>query len=156
MATPVDLLQNVSLFKELSAAELQTINGVAKVQTYAAGDQVFGEGDPADALYVIKFGSVRISHSARDNEVDIAQLGSGSHFGEMSFVDGEPRSATVEVLEKSELVCIGFAELKTLFDKHPAIAVKAYQSLAHFLCRRLRVTTTDLSFARERKNTRHS
>jgi CRP-like cAMP-binding protein len=156
MATPVDLLQNVSLFKELSAAELQTINGVAKVQTYAAGDQVFGEGDAADALYVIKFGSVRISHSARDNEVDIAQLGSGSHFGEMSFVDGEPRSATVEVLEKSELVCIGFAELKALFDKHPAIAVKAYQSLAHFLCRRLRVTTTDLSFARERKTVRHS
>lgn len=155
MATPVDLLQNVSLFKDLSPSELQTINGIAKVQTCGAGDQVFGEGDPADALYIIKFGSVRISHSARDNEVDIAQLGSGSHFGEMSFVDGEPRSATVEVLEKSELVRIGFEELKALFAKQPAIAVKAYQSLAHFLCRRLRVTTTDLSFARE-KNIRHS
>lgn len=155
MATPVDLLQNISFFKELSPAELQTVNGIAKVETYGPGDKVFEEGDKADALYVIKFGSVRISHSARNNEVDIAQLGSGSHFGEMSFVDGEPRSATVEALEKSELVWIGFAELKSLFDKHPAIAVKAYKSLAHFLCRRLRVTTTDLSFARE-KNIRHS
>ena len=97
---------------------------------------------------------MRIRRSGKDDSVDVAQLGTGSHFGEMSFVDGEARSATVIAMEKSEIVKIDFDALRKVFEKEPAIAVKAYRSFAHFLCGRLRLTTMDLSFARE-KNIRH-
>lgn len=72
----------------------------------------------------------------------------------MAFVDGEPRSATAVALEKSEILQIDFEALKAHFDKNSAMAVKFYRSLANFLCGRLRVTTMDLSFSRE-KNIRH-
>jgi CRP-like cAMP-binding protein len=72
----------------------------------------------------------------------------------MPFVNDEPRSASAIALERSELLEIGFDALQAHLDKHPATAVKFYRSLAHFLAGRLRVTTMDLSFSRE-KNLRH-
>lgn len=154
MSQHQNLIQNVYLFKDLSPKELESVNAIATVETYNPGDEVFCEGDKAASLFVIKFGSVRIRRSGKDDSVDVAQLGTGSHFGEMSFVDGEARSATVIAMEKSEIVKIDFDALRKVFEKEPAIAVKAYRSFAHFLCGRLRLTTMDLSFARE-KNIRH-
>ncbi len=154
MSQHQNLIQNVYLFKDLSPKELESVNAIAAVETYNPGDEVFSEGDKAASLFVIKFGSVRIRRSGKDDSVDVAQLGTGSHFGEMSFVDGEARSATVIAMEKSEIVKIDFEALRKVFEKEPAIAVKAYRSFAHFLCGRLRLTTMDLSFARE-KNIRH-
>jgi CRP-like cAMP-binding protein len=149
-----DLLKNVYLFKDFTPGELDQLSAVAKAETFNPGDDVFSEGDKASSLYIVKYGSVRIRRSGKSDAVDVAHVGTGAHFGEMSFVDGEPRSATASVLEKSEIVQIDFNALKSHFEKHPSVAVKFYRSLANFLCGRLRVTTMDLSFSRE-KNIRH-
>lgn len=148
------LLKNIYLFKDLTQAELDQITPLAKMKMYSTGDEVFSEGDQAHSLCIIKYGSVRIRRSGASNVVDVAQLGTGAHFGELPFVDGEVRSATVVALEKSEIAEIEFTALNAHFEKHPAVAVKFYRALSHFLCGRLRVTTMDLSFSRE-KNIRH-
>jgi CRP-like cAMP-binding protein len=72
----------------------------------------------------------------------------------MAFIDGERRSASASAVERSEIVTLDFKDLAKVLEMNPAIAVKVYRSIAHFLCGRLRVTTTDLSYARE-KNIRH-
>lgn len=149
-----ELFKNIYLFKDLSSQELEALSAISSVETFNPGDEIFSEGDQAVSLFVIKFGTVRIRRTGKDNTIDIAQLGTGAHFGEMAFVDGEPRSATVEAMERSEIVRIDFDKLRTLFENTPAMAVKVYRALAHFLCGRLRVTTMDLSFSRE-KNIRH-
>lgn len=148
------LLQNVYLFKELNQDELEKVASVSRVQAYNPGDEIFAEGTRAEAIYIIKYGSVKIQHSGREELVDVATLGTGSHFGEMAFVDGEARSASVIAMEKTEIVSIEFADLKKVLDDNMAIAVKVYKAFAHFLCGRLRITTNDLTFARE-KNLRH-
>ncbi|MBK7889487.1 MAG: cyclic nucleotide-binding domain-containing protein [Bdellovibrionales bacterium] len=99
MSQHQNLIQNVYLFKDLSPKELESVNAIAAVETYNSGDEVYCEGDKAASLFFIKFGSVRIRRSGKDDSVDVAQLGTGSHFGEMSFVDGEARSATVIAME---------------------------------------------------------
>lgn len=149
-----ELFKNIYLFKDLSSKELDALSEIALVETFNPGDEIFSEGDKAVSLFVIKFGTVRIRRTGKDNAIDIAQLGTGGHFGEMAFVDGEPRSATVEALERSEIIRIDFDKLRNLFEQNPIMAVKFYRSLANFLCGRLRVTTMDLSFSRE-KNIRH-
>lgn len=150
-----NLLQNVYLFKDMSPGEMEKISAIARMSSYAPGDELFTQGDEAHSLYVIKYGSVRIQQKSADGDgVDVAHLATGSHFGEMAFVDGEKRSATVSVLEKTEIVTLDFDELRKVLDQNPTIAVKFYKSLCHFLCGRLRITTNDLSFARE-KNLRH-
>jgi CRP/FNR family cyclic AMP-dependent transcriptional regulator len=154
MTSSSNLLQNVYLFKELTPKELETVSAVAKTTEYIPGDEVFSEGDEARSLYVIKHGSVKIQHSGKSESINVATLGTGSHFGEMAFVDGEKRSASVTVTERGELISLDFQDLRRTLEANPAIAVKFYRSLALFLCGRLRITTTDLSFARE-KNMRH-
>ncbi len=150
-----NLLQNVYLFKEMSPDELERIGAIAKLSSYAQGDEIFNQGDAAHSLYVIKYGSVRIRQKSKDGDgVDVAHLATGSHFGEMAFVDGEKRSATVFAIEKTEIISLDFGQLRETLDANPTVAVKFYKSLCHFLCGRLRITTNDLSFARE-KNLRH-
>lgn len=153
-ANSKSLLQNVYLFKELTAKELEQLNTISKLESYSGGDEIFMEGDNAHSLYVIKFGTVKIQHSGKDDRIDVATLGTGSHFGEMAFLDQEKRSASVMVTERAEIVQIDFGDLSKLLEANPVIAVKVYRSMALFLCGRLRMTTTDLSFARE-KNLRH-
>ena len=148
------LLQNIYLFKEFTPQELELLAQAVKSETYTAGSEIFSEKDKADALYVIKFGSVKIARMGKADEINVATLGTGGHFGEMAFLDGEPRSATVSVVENTEILRIGYDTLAEVFTKQPSMAVKFYKSLATFLCGRLRVTTMDLSFARE-KNIRH-
>jgi len=148
------LLQDIYLFKDLSTDELKQLSEKGTVRTYSQDEEIFGEGDKAQSLFVIRHGTVHIRRDGKDRSIDVAQLGTGAHFGEMSFVDAEPRSATAVALERSELLEIGFDALHAYFDQNPVAAVKFYRSLSHFLAGRLRVTTMDLSFSRE-KHIRH-
>ncbi len=145
-----NLLNKIYLFKDLSPEELDQVASAAKLESLIPGDDIFSEGAEAHSLYVIKFGSVKIQHSAKTETIDVITLGTGSHFGEMAFVDGEPRSASATVLEPTELVRIEYQDLHKVLDSSPAIAVKVYRSIALYLCGRLRSTTTDFSFAREK------
>lgn len=150
-----NLLQNIYLFKLMSGEELALISDAAELETFGGTDEIFGQGDKALAMYVIKYGSVRIhQRSSAGDSIEVATLGTGSHFGEMGFVDGEVRSASAVAIEKSDIIVFKYDKLRQVLDKHPTIAVKFYRELAHFLCGRLRITTNDLSFARE-KNLSH-
>lgn len=150
-----NLLQNIYLFKQMSGEELEIISQAVDMEKFAPNDEVFSQGDKATALYVIKYGSVRIHQkSSAGDQIEVATLGTGSHFGEMGFVDGESRSAAATVIEKSEILVFSYSKLHEVMSKYPLVAVKFYRELAHFLCGRLRITTNDLSFARE-KNLSH-
>jgi len=150
-----NLLQNVYLFKRMSPEEMDLISEAASLETYNPTDEIFTQNERATALYVIKYGSVRIhQRSSEGDSIEVATLGTGSHFGEMGFVDGEPRSASATAIEKSDIVVFDYEKLGQILSRHPIVAVKFYQELAHFLCGRLRITTNDLSFARE-KNLSH-
>ena len=148
-------LHKLYLFKDLNPAELGEVAKLVVSANFSPGDEIFSTGDEAHSLYMIKHGSVKIQKTgSHASSIEVATLGTGSHFGEISFVDGEKRSATVVATETSEILSIEFDKLKKLIDSNSAIAVKVYRALALFCCGRLRVTTNDLSFARE-KNLRH-
>lgn len=150
-----NILQNIYLFKHMDAAELETVSGVSEIKTFLPTDEIFTQKDGATALYVIKYGSVKITQkTSSGDQIQVATLGSGSHFGEMGFVDGEPRSATATAIERSDIVVFNYDKLRAMLKEYPPIAVKFYKELAHFLCGRLRITTNDLSFSRE-KNLSH-
>ena len=84
----------------------------------------------------------------------MAALGTGSHFGEMAFIDGESRSASATALERTELIIVPYEKLKELANSEVHLSEKFHRELALFLCGRLRVTTSDLTFSRE-KNLSH-
>lgn len=144
------LLKSIYLFKNLTTDQLELISSISEYRTYDEGDDIFAEKDEAKALYVINYGSVRVHQKMDTGEnLEVATLSIGSHFGEMAFLDSKKRSATVTACEKTEMVEVEYEKLATIIKDHLDIAVVFYQGLSHFLCGRLRLTTNDLSFARQ-------
>ena len=144
-------LKNLYLFKDLSEGEIDVVNGATKTEEHLAGDEVFSQGDRAKAFYIIGSGSVKIHQTSENGDnVEITRLGPGSHFGEMSFLDGEKRSASATALEPTSIVAVNYDQVSEIMIAHPGIAVHFYRQFSLFLCGRLRVTTKDLSFSRSK------
>lgn len=148
-------LKSIYLFKDLDPSELEKISKVAVEKSFSGGQDIFLKGSKADALYVIKMGTVIIkATNSSGDEVKIASMATGSHFGELPLLDNEKRSATAQTVESSSLFEFNFESLKKLLLDEPKIGVKVYKALATYLAGRLRVTTEDLSYAKEH-NIRH-
>src|SRR5512140_2141352 len=71
------------------------------------GTIIFRQGDPGHEMFVIAAGRVRLTIGAAGHEKEVAVLGPGAFFGELSLLSDEPRSATAEAMEDSTLLAIG-------------------------------------------------
>lgn len=85
-------LSKVDLMRALPPEEVQAIAHFFRREKVAAGQRVFAQGDPGDALYLIDEGTVRV---ILNGNVELAKLGPGEAFGEMALLRGEPRTATI-------------------------------------------------------------
>jgi CRP/FNR family cyclic AMP-dependent transcriptional regulator len=134
---PVGLLSRVSLFSELSRAELERISRVAIPRSFPAGVRVFHEGDHSDACYLVRSGDLRVTREHPDGRaIALATLGPGDIFGELAMLDGQARSASVETLTDSELLALPATDFRRLLAEHSQISVKLIAALT----RRLRET----------------
>jgi CRP/FNR family transcriptional regulator len=125
------LLGRVSLFADLSEADLRELSAVAVPRSYMAEEIVFREGDTGDTCYVIRSGAVRVTRRHSDGRsITLAELRPGSIFGELAMFGGETRSATVQALEDTRAVAILAGDLRRLLLAHPTIGVKMLNGLA--------------------------
>jgi CRP/FNR family transcriptional regulator, cyclic AMP receptor protein len=84
-------LRKVSLFSSLDKKELETLAHLVKERRYSGGTTIVQSGQAGHGLYVITDGAV----SVRKDGKTVAHLGPGDFFGEMSVLDGGPRTADV-------------------------------------------------------------
>ena len=125
-------LKSVDLFRGLPGEELATIAEIAEEQPFAAGEPVFTEGEPGDALYLVVEGAVKVHRGDKQ----LAQIGIREVFGEMAMLDSEPRSASVTALKDAVLLKIGRDEFRDVLQERPEIAIGVIQVLS----RRLRTS----------------
>src|SRR5256884_5804793 len=112
-------LDGVEIFQDLEeagrarlAAELETLN-------LRRGDVLVRQGEMADALYVVVTGRFAVTVAGR-REV-VAELGPGQPVGEIAFLAGGVRTATVTALRDSLVLRLGRAEVEGLSSKNPSI-----------------------------------
>ena len=118
--TRLPSLRPVPIFRGLNKGALLQVARKSAEITYPAGTVVVREGDPGDSLCIIVSGSVEVLKS----EQPVARLQAGDFFGEISLIDGEPRSATVVAVEELTLLTISSADFSDLLsDNYFACAV---------------------------------
>ena len=134
--TAVDLLKGVELFSELNEEQLGMIANLVIVKNFNRDETVVLEGDDSvQALYLIATGSVQVYMTGIDGrETILSFLERGDFFGEMSLIDGEPRSASVRTVTDAKLLVIHRESFLSLIRKTPEIAM----ALMSELCKRLR------------------
>lgn len=122
-------LKSVSLFQSVDDGDLGTLAERAKRRSLPKDRMVFKEGAPADSLYVVVSGSVKIYLVDEDGtEVTLDTKKSGEYFGEM-MLDHRPRSASVVTLEPSEFAVISREDFKSFLRKHPDAAEQVILNL---------------------------
>jgi CRP/FNR family cyclic AMP-dependent transcriptional regulator len=146
MPAETSYLSRISLFSELSPDELAVIARRLKEQSFDAAEVIFKQGEPGDAMFIIRSGRVRIySQDESGKELTLNVYEKGEYFGEFSIIDGEPRSASAEAVDPTESLVLRNQDLIGSLGDHPEIAI----SLMRGLVSRLRYTTEyaeDLAF----------
>jgi CRP/FNR family transcriptional regulator, cyclic AMP receptor protein len=122
----VALLQNIPLFRGLSRKQLAQIERLVDEITVPAESRLATAGQHGAELVVIVEGRATVTVGRRRT----VRLGPGDFFGEMSLVDGGPRSATVEAASDMRLLVIGGREFSELLEKAPPIVVKIMRVLS--------------------------
>ncbi|MEM7127845.1 MAG: cyclic nucleotide-binding domain-containing protein [Chloroflexota bacterium] len=132
----VDMLQSIELFAKTPASILAEVALLFEKVSLTAGADVFAEGEPGDALYVLDAGRVHIHCSGRT----LIYLERGTMFGEMALLDPEPRSATVTVVSDAILWRLDRQPFYQLMETRPEVV----SGIIQVLCRQLRVRLHDM------------
>ena len=140
------LLASVPLFSSLEERDLDALLAVTTTKRLAAREELFHKGDPGEQLYVVVSGRLKAKAEGADGkEVIFSLMGAPEVIGEIALLDSNPRSATVEALEASELLALDRRDFLLVMERHPKVAIRLASILAGRL-RRLSDLTEDTAF----------
>jgi len=135
---PVPALARTALFAGIPPAELESLAPSLKTRSFARGAYIFHEGDPANALYVIHSGQVKISRLGRGGEEAVfAVLLPGDVFGELSVFDEQAvRSADAQAMEPTDCILLGREPLMAFLEGHPLLMRHLFKALSGYIRRK--------------------
>ena len=120
-------LKSVPLFSEMTLDNLLVIDRAMERDTYLADEAVVREGEIGDKLYIVFRGTVSVRRGPSDGgdgARELARLGSGQVFGEMSLFDAETRSATVTAVEETEVLVLDRDRFYSLVQQRPQVLME--------------------------------
>jgi CRP/FNR family transcriptional regulator, cyclic AMP receptor protein len=139
------LLAEVELFGELDDSTRLAIAAEARRRVVERGQVLFWQDEPGESMFVLLEGAVKLVVSSRDGGVvELARLVAPASFGELAVLDGGPRSATAEAVERSVLLVVARAELLRLLHSEEQVA-EALLRLLGTMVRRTTRQVTDLA-----------
>ncbi|MCK5131799.1 MAG: cyclic nucleotide-binding domain-containing protein [Candidatus Sabulitectum sp.] len=122
---------------DLTDVERTEFISCCEKKVFPAGTEIVTKNDTSRVMFLIKTGSATASDSWDEDSVPLAIFSEWDVFGEMSFLDGSPRSATVRATEDSVVYSIEWDKFLELIDSKPAITTKVLLSLVRILINRL-------------------
>lgn len=134
-------LASIPMFADLSAEGLDTLADMVTYRRYPKGAFVVGQNEAGSSMFLLVSGRVKVSITSPDGrELVLSHLEAPAHFGEMSLVDGQPRSSDVIAVNDVELFSIDAKDLSSAIQLQPKLAL----TLIATLSRRLRHTINRL------------
>jgi cAMP-dependent protein kinase regulator len=111
----VPLLRDVSHDRIASLIEYSTLVGIPP------GGVIVSEEEMGDALYIIIYGTARVSHEVNGERLNIALLRAGDYFGEWSLLTGLPRTASVVAVTRVEALRVEYGPFQDFIQKNPDV-----------------------------------
>ena len=127
-------LEASEVFRTLAPDEIKAVRGIAQECSFAAGQEIFKEGDAGDGLYLVKLGAVEISGLLTDNARHVfSEAGPGELFGEMAVLGNKPRSATATARRPTEVYFFARDQMLSLVERCPALALNLFREVSNRL-----------------------
>tara|TARA_B100000683_G_scaffold265848_1_gene297353 strand:- start:3249 stop:4490 length:1242 start_codon:yes stop_codon:yes gene_type:complete len=135
----ISFLTQVPLLEELTEIELEVLAGVMSPKMFRPDNVICKEKAEADSFFVIADGQVAIVKDIAGGEEQVlAELGPGALIGEMSLIDGKPRSATIRAIGGCTLLEVKKEEFESLYRANSPFALRFTERIAIDLSMRLR------------------
>jgi CRP-like cAMP-binding protein len=148
MAAPLDLFRKVPLFSGLSDPVLASIAQLAVRKRYEPRETIVQQSEDGGELFVIVEGHLKATSAGADGrDIALSIMGPGEVFGEISLLDGGPRSATVVSLDRCELVSIRREPFLRFLESSPKTAIELLRVLS-LRVRKLTERSDDVAFLR--------
>lgn len=125
-------IEHLPLFKGLTAEELKAVAEIITLETYPAGHRIFEEGEEGcPCLYIIQKGKIDVQKRNKDGDLlTLTVQREGSFFGEISFVDNKPHSATTTTAtEETVILKIDRNDFDKLVVRYPMIGYKILMNI---------------------------
>lgn len=130
MENNLSFLKNVPIFSELNERALELIQQKSRTRKLRRGVILLSEGETGESLYIIRSGKVKIFVSDDEgNEMTLFVEGPGSYIGEISLLDGAPRTASAVSIEKTEVISISRKDFMDVITENPEIAFNIINAL---------------------------
>ena len=128
-------MNDAEFLHTLTPAESDALEDMGEPGTFAAGTVIFEQGGTPDVVLLVRAGRVRVAVRGADGgEVVLAERGPGELLGDLSGVDGQPRSASVTALDEVRGLVLPLRAFRGFLMDHPRAAL----SLLELMSRRLR------------------
>jgi len=146
MAIEPEFLKSIPYLSGLSPAELESVRQRIFEKTAERGELILLEGEPAEALFFIVAGAVKIFKTSAEGKEQILSIARpGDSFNDVAVFDGGPNHASVQAMGPVTLYGIRKDKFKTILQEQPQIALNVIQVLAEQV-RQLVSLVEDLSF----------
>lgn len=143
--TPRSSLEGIRILAGLPDTALRNVSAECLWQKFDPGEQVFSQASRDQRVYLVVTGRVRVAlYSAGGREVTFTEVGAGDCFGELSAVDGGPRSASVEALDETLIAVMPTDAFWSLLERHPVV-MRRVMALLAAMVRSLSERVFDLS-----------
>jgi len=132
------MLENVRLFATVPPEYLAQLEKLSVLRKYPKNTVLVTEGDESTHLYIVRKGTVSAYlNNEEGRQVNLNYMQEGEYFGELSLIDGQPRSASIVTVTACEILLVARAHVLELIQKHPEFAMQLMSELTQ----RVRVLT---------------
>lgn len=130
----IDHLKRVPMFSSLNVEQLENLSRLCQRKVFRSGTVLFQEKDPGTVFYILVKGQVKIYTTSNNGEEKVLSvLKEGDNFGELSLLDGKPRSASAATLEECTVYTLTAQDFFTALKGNFDMTLKVLQDLAQRL-----------------------
>ena len=138
------ILNRISILAGFSEEQLRFIFRLLEKVSYKAGEKIFEQGEQPSHIYIVESGSVKLTVSRDNTNLELIVFEAGCLFGEASVIGIQPHCASAVAVEDTELIVLSRTALLSIYESDTELFSILILNIAREVCRRLHASNQTL------------